>query len=143
MPFSKNDHMVQAVSPHKSDQPLHIGPRLGTGRSGEDFLNGQASDSLARLTPVDFVPIPQQETWSRVFGKGFNHLLPCPQSGWMLLHVEVKHTSAIMSQHYEDIAVALVLNSSLQTAGDLNILSLLCDIAGEDKSAKAFALPTC
>jgi hypothetical protein len=47
MPFSKNDHRVQAVSPHRSDQPLHVGPLPGAGRSGEDLLNAQASDSLA------------------------------------------------------------------------------------------------
>jgi predicted MFS family arabinose efflux permease len=38
------------------------------------------------------------------------------------------------------IAVALVLNSGLRIAGDLNILPLLCDLAGENRLAVAFGL---
>ena len=78
MPISKNDHMVQAVSADGTDQPLHVGPLPGAGRSGEDFLNVHALDSLAKVTPVDFVPISQQVAWRRIFRKGLNHLLLCP-----------------------------------------------------------------
>jgi hypothetical protein len=38
------------------------------------------------------------------------------------------------------IAVALVLNSGLRIAGDLNILPLLCDLAGENRLSVAFGL---
>jgi predicted MFS family arabinose efflux permease len=38
------------------------------------------------------------------------------------------------------IVVALVLYSALRVAGDLNILPLLCDLAGEDKFAIAFGI---
>src|SRR5215472_2876140 len=44
MPFSKNDHMVQALSANGSDQPLHVGALPGAGRSGEDFFNVHALD---------------------------------------------------------------------------------------------------
>lgn len=87
IPFSKNDHMVQS-------KPAE--------RRGEDLFQAPASDSLAKLTPVDFVPIPQQVTWCRVFGKGLNHLLPYPQSCRMLRHVEVKHPSAVMRHNHQD-----------------------------------------
>ena len=38
------------------------------------------------------------------------------------------------------IVVALVLNSGFRTAGDLNMLPLLCDLAGKDKVAIAFGI---
>ena len=62
--------MVQAVSPHGPDRPLHTGPLPGAGRSSRNLFNAQASDSLAKPAPVDFVPISQQVTWCNVFGKG-------------------------------------------------------------------------
>ncbi len=102
MSFPKNDHVVQAVSADGTDQPLHIGPLPGAGRSGEDFLNAQASDSSAKIAPVDFVPISQQVTRCGVFRKGFYHLLPCPQSRRMLRQVEVNHSPAVMRQLEQD-----------------------------------------
>ena len=102
MPFSKNDHMVQAVSADGPDQSLHVGPLPGAGWGGEDFFNAQASDSFAKVTPVDFVPISQQVTRCGVFRKGLNHLLACPPRRRMLGHVEVNYPPAVMSQHHQD-----------------------------------------
>ncbi len=66
MPFSKHNHMIQAVSPDGSDQPLHEGPLSRSGRSGEDFLDAHASDSFAKVTPIDFISIPEQVTRYRI-----------------------------------------------------------------------------
>ena len=102
MPFSKNDHAVQAVSSNGSDQPLHIRPVPGAGRRGEDLLHTQASNSLPKLLAIDFVPVAQQVTERCIVRKGFYYLLPGPQGRRMLRHIEVQHTSAVMSQHYQD-----------------------------------------
>ncbi len=101
MPFPQNDHMVQAVAPDGSDHPFHIGPLPGAGWSGKDLLNIQASDSLAKLAPIDLVAISQQVTRCGVFRKGLNHLLSCPKSRGTLRDVDVKHPSAMMSPHHQ------------------------------------------
>jgi hypothetical protein len=45
-------------------------------------------DALAKVLAVDLVPVPQQVTWSRIFGKGFHYLLSGPLSCRMLGHVD-------------------------------------------------------
>src|SRR6516165_11802754 len=102
MPFSKNDHVVQAVSSNGSDQPLHIRPLPGAGRGGEGLLHTQTSNSLPKLLAIDFVPVAQQVTACGIFRKGFDYLLPGPQRRRLLRHIEVQHTSAVMSQHHQD-----------------------------------------
>jgi hypothetical protein len=96
MSFS-HDHMVQAVMSNGSDQSLHIGSLPGAGRRAEDFLQAQASDALAKVLAVDLVPVPQQVTWHRIFGKGFHQLSSGPLRRGMLRHVEVNDAPAMMS----------------------------------------------
>src|SRR5215472_16664915 len=101
MPFPQHDHMIQAVTPERSDQPLHVGSLPWTCGRGEDFLDAHASDSLLELTPIDLVTIAQQVPWCRIFRKRLYHLLSCPTSRRMLHHVEMNDAPAMMSQHDE------------------------------------------
>src|SRR6266536_2097804 len=97
MPFSEHDHMIQAIAPDRSDQPLHVGPLPWTGGRGEDFLNPQALDTLAIVKPIDLIPVPQQVAWRRLLRKPLYHLFPGPPSRGMLRHVEVNDAPAMMS----------------------------------------------
>ena len=101
MLFSQDDDMIQAVASDRSDQPLHVGPLPWAGRCGENFLHAQALDSLAKVTPIDPIPVSQQVPWCRVLRKRLYHLLPGPSSRRMLRHVEVNDTPAIMSQYHQ------------------------------------------
>src|SRR5215472_9987858 len=101
MPFPQHDHMIQAVTPDRSDQPLHVGSLPGTGGRGEDFLDAHASDSLLELTPIELVTIAQQVPWCGIFGKRLYHLLSCPTSRRMLRHVEMNDAPAMMSQDHK------------------------------------------
>jgi len=94
--------MVQAVAADGPDQPLHVGPLPWAGRSGEDFLNTQALDSLEKVPSVDLVAVSQQVRWRGVVWKGLNHLLPCPEGRRVLGHIEVNQASAVMSKHHQD-----------------------------------------
>src|SRR5207249_3536034 len=102
MPFSQHDHVIQAVTSNRSNQPFHEGTLPWTGGSGEDFLDAHVSDALAKVAPIDLMPIPEQVTWCRVLGKCLYHLLPRPTCRRMLRHVEVNHTPAVMNQHHQD-----------------------------------------
>src|SRR5437899_2209731 len=101
MPFSQHDHVIQAITPDGSDQPLYEGTLPWTGRSGEDFLDAHASEAFAKIIPMDLIPIPEQVTRCRILGKRLHHLLPCPPGRRMLRHVEVDYPPAVMSQHHQ------------------------------------------
>src|SRR2546422_8641309 len=101
MPFSKHDHVIQAITPDGSNEPLHESPLPWTGRSAEDLLDAHAFDSFAKVIPKDFIPIPKQVTRRRILGKRLHHLLPCPQGGRMLGHVTVNYAPAVMREHHK------------------------------------------
>jgi hypothetical protein len=98
MAFSQHDHMIQAVTPDGSDQSHPRRPLPWTCRRKEDFLSAHALDSLVEFVPIDLVPVPQQVTWRRIFGRGFPHLLPCPLSRRMLRYVEVKDADSLSAE---------------------------------------------
>ena len=68
MPFSQHDHVIQAVTPDGSNQPLPKGALPRTCRNGEDFLDAHAPDSFAKVTPIDLIPIPEQVTRCSIAG---------------------------------------------------------------------------
>src|SRR6516162_11876953 len=78
--FSQDDDMVQAVSPDGTDQPFHVGPLPWTGWRGRDFRDAHSSDSFPKVTPIDFVSIPQRVTGCGIVWKRLN-LSPSPHSG--------------------------------------------------------------
>src|SRR5438105_4307840 len=99
MSFSQHDHVIQAVTSNRSDQPLHEGTLPGTCRSGEDFLDAHASEPFAKVTPIDLIPIPEHVTRCRILGKRLHHLLSCPAGRRTFRHVELDYPPAVMSQH--------------------------------------------
>src|SRR5207245_5122772 len=102
MPFSQHDYMIQAVTPDGSGQPLHQRPLPWTGWSGEDFLDTHASDPLAKVITIVFIPIPEQVTRCRILWKRPHHLLSCPQRGRMLRQVEANDAPPMMGQNDKD-----------------------------------------
>ena len=60
MPLPQHDHVVQALSPDRPDQPLYI--RILPGRlvQCDDLLNPQGPDLPQKGVAVDPVPVAQQ-----------------------------------------------------------------------------------
>jgi hypothetical protein len=63
------------------------------------FFHAHALHPLVEPTPIALVPISQQTTWYRIFGKGFDHLLSGPLRGGMLLHIKGEPRVAGDRQH--------------------------------------------
>ncbi len=60
MPFSQNNHMVQAVAPQGSDPPSQHRPAAEGWPGRRGLLKCSGFDLLEKLTPVDLVPISEQ-----------------------------------------------------------------------------------
>src|SRR5215813_7231963 len=99
--FAEHNHVIQALAPDRANEPFHewILPRTLCRR--DDFLNSHPAHSLTKLLAVNLVPISEQEARRCLFGKCFLDLLCRPSSRWMFGDIEMQHTPAVMSDHYQ------------------------------------------
>jgi hypothetical protein len=102
MLLAEYHHVVQAVAPDGSNQPLCIRVLPGTGRSRPDLADTHASDSLAERLTVDRIAIAQQPAGRRVIRKRLNDLLRGPGGRRMLRDVEVNDPPALMEKDDDD-----------------------------------------
>ena len=100
----------------------------GAGFFGASFINGSAATSQVLGGMVS----------DRVARKGAQYRMLL--QGVLILAAAPTLLVFVYTKNLLVIVVALVLNSALRTAGDLNMLPLLCDLAGEDKFAIAFGI---
>jgi MFS family permease len=100
----------------------------GAGFFGASFINGSAAVSQV-LGGMVSDRVARQGAQYRMLLQGVLILAAAPT---LLVFAVTKNLLVIV--------VALVLYSALRIAGDLNILPVLCDLAGEDKVALAFGI---
>jgi len=100
----------------------------GAGFFGATFING--SGALAQvLGGVLSDQVARRGAHRRMLLQALLILAAAPT---LLVFISTRNLAVIVA--------ALVLNAGLRIAGDLNILPLLCDLAGEDKLAIAFGV---
>jgi MFS family permease len=100
----------------------------GAGFFGASFINGSAAASTI-LGGIVSDRVARQGAQYRMLLQAMLILAAAPT---LLVFAVTKNLLVIV--------VALVLNAALRNAADLNILPLLCELAGEDKSAIAFGI---
>ena len=100
----------------------------GAGFFGASFINGSGAVAQV-LGGMVSDRVARRGAQYRMLLQGILILAAAPI---LLVFVSTKNLTVIV--------VALVLHSGLRVAGDLNILPLLCDLAGEDKFAIAFGI---
>jgi MFS family permease len=100
----------------------------GAGFYGASFINGSAAASQVLGGIVS----------DRVARKGAQYRMPL--QGVLILAATPTLLVFACTKRLLVIVVALTLNSAFRTAADLNILPLLCDLAGEDKVSIAFGI---
>ena len=89
MPLAEDDHVVQALAPYGSDQPLHVWVVPGAERTGDHLADAQAGDPALEDVTVDGVAIPQQPSRRRVVRKRVHQLLRRPGRRGVVRNVEV------------------------------------------------------
>src|SRR5215472_9242477 len=102
MPPSQHDHVIQASSANRADQPFRerILPR--TSRCREHLGDAHSLNPVSEMTTVDAIPVSQEISRRRIIWKRFDDLLRRPFCGGMVRHVEMQHTPTLMRQNRED-----------------------------------------
>ncbi len=102
MCFRKNEDVVEALAPYRTDEPFRerILPRAVGGR--DHLPDAHVLHSLPESVTVDVVPIAEEVCRRGVVREGIHDLLGGPVGRGMLGHVGVQDSPAMMSEHDED-----------------------------------------
>src|SRR5215471_12009118 len=100
-PLVPHNDVIQALAANRSDQSLHIWILPRGSRSHDDFFDPHAFREGNHGSSENRISIPHQILW-RFPGKGFSNLLGRPLFAWMIRHIEVQHTAAVMRQDDEN-----------------------------------------
>jgi len=103
MPFVKHDDVIQTLSPDGADDTCAVRILPRRVRRDGNFLNAQALNALGKVTTVDAIVIPNQESRRRLPREGVDDLLTSPHRMRVRRDVEVDDLTPIMTHHDEDI----------------------------------------
>jgi len=103
MSFAQHDHMIQTLSAYRPDDPFTVRILPWRTRCDQRFFDSHAFDTLGEVVSVDAISIADQETWTRLVGKGVDDLLSGPFGVGIGGDVEVTDFSAVMTHHDEDV----------------------------------------
>ena len=92
----EHDHMVEALAADRADKALNEGVLPGRARRAQDFVDAHCCESVAEGAAVDPVAVAHQVLRRAGFGERLDDLLGGPSGGWMLGHVEMQDTSAVV-----------------------------------------------
>jgi len=101
MALVQHNHMIETFSPDRANHTFDVCPLPRTGWSGPDFFDPHCLHSLREISSINLVLIPQEISWSGIFRKSLNHLLPRPKGGGMGRDVEVNDFPSIVLQDNE------------------------------------------
>ncbi len=101
--FVEDNHMVQALSPERTNGPFHKRTFPGGPWSRKDLFDSQCFHLFREVSAEDAVAISKQVTWRAIPRKRFTQLVSSPFGSGMSSDVEVDDTAPIMSQHQKYI----------------------------------------
>src|SRR3974377_1448999 len=96
-----DDNVIQAFSPYRPDQPLHVGILPGRAWSTKHLFDAQPCGRLTEYLPIVAVAITQEIPRSRVPREGLQKLLGRPLRRRMAGDREVHEPTAVMAKDYE------------------------------------------
>ena len=94
----ENDDVVQAFTPHGTNQTFDVGVLPRRLRRDEDFVDAHPLCGLTELRPVRAIAVPQEITRRTVPRERFNELMGRPFGGGMCGDGKMHGTSTIMTQ---------------------------------------------
>lgn len=99
----EHDHVVQALTPNRSDDAFHVGSLPRRAWSSENLSNTHGIHLLSEIIAEDVVAISQHIPWRGVPRESITELLGGPLGGRMGGDAEVKNPAPVVRQHQEDI----------------------------------------
>ena len=100
--LAEHDDMVEALSPHRANEPFRKRILPGTVGRREDFLDAHAACSVPEGLAVDGVAIAEEIGRRGLVRKRLHDLLGGPDRGGMLGDVEAEDPSPMVGKHDQD-----------------------------------------
>jgi hypothetical protein len=98
----EDDDVIETFAADAADESFHVRGLPGAAGSDEDFFDAHVLDAAAEEIAVNGVPVTNQETGRRVFGKSLDDLLGGPAGSGVFGDVEVNHHSPVKGEHEEN-----------------------------------------
>ena len=99
MPLVQHDDMIQALAPNRSDHPFDEWTLPGRAVRGDDLLDAYVLDSLPKLTAVDGIAIPYEESRCLFPREGLDNLLSRPFCCRVRSDVEVRNSATLVAEN--------------------------------------------
>ena len=100
MVFVQNDHLIQAFSPNRADNPFGIRVLPRRTIRCNDFLNSHVLDPPAKDLTIDGIPVAQDVPGHLIVWKGFDDLLASPLRRRFCGDVYVKQPAVAMAENH-------------------------------------------
>ncbi len=102
MRLVEDDHVIETLAPHGSDQAFDVWILPGAQGARDDFADAHAGDPPPEQVTVDCVPIAQEPARGGVLGKRLNDLLSRPFGGGMFGDSHMYDAPTVMRQDQQD-----------------------------------------
>jgi hypothetical protein len=99
----EHEHMVQALTPNRTNNALDVGPLPGGSRGAEHFLDTHVSHLSPEGIAEDSIAVAQQVARQLIKGERFSQLLSGPLCCGVGGHIAVQNAPPVMSQHQKPI----------------------------------------
>jgi hypothetical protein len=99
--LAEDEHVIQALAPDRTDEPLREGVLPRAGGRGQDFPDTHTLHALPERGTVGVVTIAQEIGRRGVVGEGVHDLLGRPVRGRVFGHVEVDDAPSMVGEHDE------------------------------------------
>lgn len=99
----ENHHVVQAIAPDTTDDPLHVRILPRAARSRDHFFDEKTVHAVAKSLTVDSISIAKQMLRCSIPWKGLDHLLPYPLGRRVHRDIEINHLSTVVCKDDENV----------------------------------------
>jgi len=101
MALVEHDHMIETLSPYRTDYSFGVRVLPRRARCNQNFLGAHTLDAMSERTAVDSVTISNHESRRFAERKGLDDLLCGPLYCRMSRDVEVDDLAAIVAKDYK------------------------------------------
>ena len=99
--FVEHNHMIQALTPNRSDQALNVWILPGRTPRRDDLFNAHVRNAILEMISVDAISITNHKPWRLIFRERLYDLLRRPLGRRMGGDVEVNKHPSIMTKDNE------------------------------------------
>ena len=101
MSGAKNDDIVQAFAPNRTDDAFYVRVLPRRTISGKNFLNAESMSSLRKLISVNGIAVTEWILRFFIYAAGLGQLLCRPGGGGMAGYIEMQYPTTVIAENDE------------------------------------------